>query len=299
MSAGTLLLQVNQIRIFIKIQIQINNNNNKFKKILNSFEYRECIRRYTETIIGDSKYIFKCIDSSCQKEYNSEILKEVLSSNQYKNVIINKQNEEIKSADLHGLESCRYCTYAVIIENPDEKVFSCLNPTCMKETCRLCNEPNHLPLRCNEIEKKSESDFRTFIENKISEAMLRTCWKCSKRFYKTEVLCFYLNSWANKIYELILKFQGCNLMHCVCGAKMCYVCRAPINGYDHFNDLRDEGSINKCIQFSDVAELHKTEMEKALIEAKTKYLVDNPNAANIELKHFDPKKLIETVPARK
>lgn len=55
--------------------------------------------------------------------------------------------------------------------------------------------------------------MRTFIENKLSEAMLRTCHNCSKRF---------------------MKEIGCNKMTCVCGASMCYVCREPDIDYDHF-----------------------------------------------------------------
>lgn len=148
--------------------------------------FRECIERNAEVIIGDSKYVFTCIEGTCESEYSLETLKEVLTSNQYSHMIIKKQNEEVRQANLSGLESCPYCTYAVIIENPDEKVFACLNPSCMKETCRKCYQENHLPLRCDEVGKID--DFRTFIENRVSEAMLRQCWKCSKRFYKTEVI---------------------------------------------------------------------------------------------------------------
>ena len=31
-------------------------------------------------------------------------------------------------------------------------VLHCLN--CSKETCKLCGEQSHIPLRCNEVEKK-------------------------------------------------------------------------------------------------------------------------------------------------
>lgn len=79
----------------------------------------------------------------------------------------------------------------------------------------LCKEPNHLPLRCSEIEKSDEVNMRTWIENKVTEAMIRQCHKCAKRFFKIE---------------------GCNMMHCVCGAGMCYICRKPISDYKHFSD---------------------------------------------------------------
>ena len=64
------------------------------------------------------------------------------------------------------------------------KLFACQNPDCGKESCRLCKEISHIPLRCEEVEKDAEVRKRTFIENKMSEAMVRRCWKCSKPFIK-------------------------------------------------------------------------------------------------------------------
>ena len=80
---------------------------------------------------------------------------------------------------------------------------------------RLCKEPNHIPLRCDEVEKSSEVAMRTFIENYISEAVMRKCHRCSKRFVKD---------------------TGCNKMTCICGATSCYACKAKDINYDHFND---------------------------------------------------------------
>lgn len=75
-----------------------------------------------------------------------------------------------------------------------------------------------MPLRCSEIEKSDEVNMRTWIENKVTEAMIRECHQCGKRFFKVE---------------------GCNMMHCVCGAAMCYLCRVAIPpkiGYKHFSE---------------------------------------------------------------
>ena len=84
--------------------------------------------------------------------------------------------------------------------------------------CRLCQEPNHIPLRCNEVEKKSETNMRTFIENRISEAVMRKCHKCGKNFVKD---------------------IGCNKMTCICGATSCYACKKHNIGYDHFNNNKE------------------------------------------------------------
>ncbi len=45
---------------------------------------------------------------------------------------------------------------------------------------RLCNEPNHIPLRCDEIEKGLELEMRKFIEEHVTEAMIRKCPRCTQ-----------------------------------------------------------------------------------------------------------------------
>ena len=83
--------------------------------------------------------------------------------------------------------------------------------------CRLCKEPDHVPLRCEEVEQQNETRVRTQLELRMTEAMLRTCPRCKKRFFKVE---------------------GCNKMTCTCGQSMCYICRKPVKGYDHFQKGR-------------------------------------------------------------
>ena len=106
--------------------------------------------------------------------------------------------------------------------------------------------------------------MRTWIENKITQAMVRECHECGKRFFKLD---------------------GCNMMQCPCGAQMCYVCRQPIPkcvGYKHFQ-------LGLCKQDTDVHLLHKQETEKAYIEANKIYLSEHPEMINVLLKN-DPKK---------
>lgn len=67
---------------------------------------------------------------------------------------------------------CPFCEFAAIPASED-KVFRCLNSDCMKETCRLCKEPSHIPLRCEEVEKDADVQVRTYIENKMTEALVR------------------------------------------------------------------------------------------------------------------------------
>ncbi|ESO86150.1 hypothetical protein LOTGIDRAFT_129699, partial [Lottia gigantea] len=175
---------------------------------------KECIRRSTEAAIGDAKVKFPCLTGSCEHDIPLSVLQNIVSPNLFSNILRKLQEEELRLADIPDLVSCPFCSFATVMPDPADKVFKCLNPECLKETCRYCQEPNHVPLKCNEVEKKTETDMRTFIENKISESMLRTCTTCKKRFFKD---------------------FGCNKMTCTCGTTMCYVCREPNIDYDHFN----------------------------------------------------------------
>jgi hypothetical protein len=44
---------------------------------------------------------------------------------------------------------------------------------CGKETCRLCNDASHVPLRCAEVEKKGETATRLSVEEAMTQARLR------------------------------------------------------------------------------------------------------------------------------
>lgn len=141
------------------------------------------------------------------------------------------QDDELRRADIPNLSKCPLCNFAMIIDNPNEKVFKCTQ--CGKETCRECKEESHIPLRCNEVrcisvftcasfifkstfiamcgrfwltvlaqvEKKEVTSARLLIEQKMTEALVRMCPKCKRRFFKEE---------------------GCNHMRCQCGTGTLY-----------------------------------------------------------------------------
>ncbi len=114
--------------------------------------------------------------------------------------------------------------------------------------CRLCGDEAHIPFECSEVGKDTKTARRLLIEDKMTEALLRKCNTCSKRFYKTD---------------------GCNKMTCVCGASQCYLCGKSVVSYDHFHA---PGALNlgskSCPLYSDNVKLMKEAMEKGAIEAK-------------------------------
>ena len=177
---------------------------------------QECIQRGSEVAIGEGKTQLRCL-GQCDQDFKLATLQKALKPHIYAKWIKQIQAGELEQAGIEGLEQCPFCPFATIMESsPEEnKVFSCQNPDCGKESCRLCHEPSHIPKKCEEVENDSEVRKRTYIENKMSEALMRKCWKCNKPF---------------------VKLDGCNKMTCQCGAQMCYIFRQPVEDYDHFYD---------------------------------------------------------------
>uniref|UniRef100_A0AAR5P8U4 RING-type domain-containing protein n=2 Tax=Dendroctonus ponderosae TaxID=77166 RepID=A0AAR5P8U4_DENPD len=135
------------------------------------------------------------------------------------------QREELEKAEVDLIVSCPFCEF-VVTPLAEASVFKC-----GKESCRLCTRKSHIPTRCSEVPLDKEVQIRTFLEDKWTEAVTRTCFSCKKSFIKT---------------------RGCNKMTCTCGASMCYICSQLISGYEHFDVLdgkcdlmRDESDINR------------------------------------------------------
>ena len=102
------------------------------------------------------------------------------------------------------------------------------------------------------------------MEEAMTNARLRQCPDCKRRFFKTE---------------------GCNKMKCICGTIICYVCRQKIVEYDHFCSIPycDHTSCGKCVLFSDSVQDDKRAVEEAALQEFGKLverdasLVENPD----------------------
>lgn len=169
-----------------------------------------CIVRGTEIQIARGNGHVPCF-VDCDGEFRLSTLQKVLTPMQFSIFVCKKQETEVMSAGILGLVSCPFCQFASIPPLKDN-VFKCLNPECMKESCRLCKEINHIPFKC--YEEKTEK-ARLFLEEKMTEALVHKCHRCSRPYFKED---------------------GCNKITCVCGCKMCYLCDEEITGYAHFNN---------------------------------------------------------------
>ena len=93
-----------------------------------------CILRGTESKMADGENHIKCF-TTCDSEFSLSVLQEVLPPTTFSILLQKRQEAEVMAAGLEGLVSCPFCHFASIPPT-ESKVFKCLNPECMKETCR-------------------------------------------------------------------------------------------------------------------------------------------------------------------
>ncbi|XP_078414740.1 E3 ubiquitin-protein ligase RNF216 isoform X1 [Cetorhinus maximus] len=176
---------------------------------------KECLVKYAqEAVFGAGKSQLSCMDSCCSCTFLNGELEKVLPENILCKYYERQAEEAIATACADELVRCPFCNFPALLDK-DINMFSCPNPRCRKESCRKCQVlwKDHAGLSCDQVVEKDEIKFRTSFEEKMTAAAIRKCHKCTMGLIKSE---------------------GCNRMSCRCGAQICYLCRAPINGYDHF-----------------------------------------------------------------
>ncbi|KAA0203432.1 hypothetical protein HAZT_HAZT007626 [Hyalella azteca] len=72
----------------------------------------------------DSPHLFckTCVGSSCKEEFSLNVIKTVLKSSVFSNLLKRKQAEEIMAAGIADLECCPFCNFATIMPNKEDKV---------------------------------------------------------------------------------------------------------------------------------------------------------------------------------
>ncbi|KAK0097887.1 hypothetical protein PV326_012973 [Microctonus aethiopoides] len=209
-----------------------------------------CIITGTDSKLGDGEAHVPCF-MACGSEFSLSTLQNILLPTKFSILLKKRQAAEVMAAGLEGLVSCPFCHFASIPPEGD-KVFKCLNPECMKESCIKCKEPNHVPLRCDEVSKADKA--RKYIEEKMTQALARTCYKCKRSFFKEE---------------------GCNKITCPCGAIMCYLCDKPIKDYSHFAG-QGSNEKNKCPLWTDNQRVNAETVRKVAEVARSELLREDP-----------------------
>ena len=147
----------------------------------NHLNCAECVAQAAKVAAGENKTGVTC--PQCDEEVEWRHLEMVVDPVILSKMLQRRQAEEVSGAGLEGLVKCPFCHYCTVMENPEDKVLVCRNPDCGRESCRLCKESNHVPLRCDEVEKTEGA--RKEIEENLTQAMIRECWSCHKKVYSS------------------------------------------------------------------------------------------------------------------
>ncbi|KDE09479.1 hypothetical protein MVLG_00380 [Microbotryum lychnidis-dioicae p1A1 Lamole] len=240
---------------------------------------RDCATQNVNTQIGMRKCVIPCMSvDGCAAIFRDSELERFLPSTTLAALEKIRQEKEVDLAELEGLEKCPFCSFACIIDNPNEKLFYCISDACRNVSCRSCKRKDHLPRTCEEevaAEEKINSVHK--VEEAMSEALIRKCpnTRCGEPYIKED---------------------GCNKMTCPsCRTMSCFICGKIVSGYEHF---KNAGFANAptgpdanatCLLWDD----HKTrtfqEVEAARATAAAEVLNANPNIDKEALKKLADK----------
>ncbi|MGH0157744.1 UNVERIFIED_CONTAM: hypothetical protein FKN15_058334 [Acipenser sinensis] len=198
---------------------------------------KECLVKYAqEAVFGAGRSELSCMDGTCQCSFPTSELEKVLPENVLCKYYERLAEEAVAATCADELVRCPFCSFPALLDK-EVFLFSCPNARCRKESCRKCHIlwKDHIDLTCDQVAEKDEIRIRVSFEEKMTAARVRKCHQCGTGLVKSE---------------------GCNRMSCRCGAHMCYLCRAPINGYNHFcQHARTPGSAcrqcQKCSLWTD------------------------------------------------
>ncbi|XP_062334328.1 E3 ubiquitin-protein ligase RNF216 [Osmerus eperlanus] len=156
---------------------------------------KECLVKYAqEAVFGSGRSELSCMEVGCLCSFPVCELEKVLPES-----ILGKYYE-------------RQAEEAVAATCADELVRP---PPSLQESCRKCHVQwkQHVGKSCDQVLERDEIRMRVLFEERMTAARVRKCVKCGMGLVKSE---------------------GCNRMGCRCGSYMCYLCREPICGYNHF-----------------------------------------------------------------
>lgn len=173
---------------------------------------KKCVEHQIETAIGEGRSTIKCLSmDGCENCLTIAELERTMPDNLVKRLFQTEAMNELYKADLEGIVKCHKCGYMVFFEGREVPMVC---PECKSKTCAMCGQAYHVGMTCQQMQ---EIDKNRLVEEKMNEAIVRTCPKCQAQFVKEE---------------------GCNKMECPrCGSWICYLCKQiiPKNvGYNHF-----------------------------------------------------------------
>ncbi|KAI1209831.1 uncharacterized protein F4807DRAFT_460122 [Annulohypoxylon truncatum] len=227
---------------------------------------RDCMKAQVETNIGLSKHELSCMSmDGCSAGFAQTQRKLFLDEKTMMAWDMLEFGASLRMAGIENLETCPFCPYAAEYPPPEQnKEFRCENPDCEKTSCRLCRRESHIPITCEEYANEHGLSARHVLEEAMSEALIRKCNSCQHPY---------------------VKIDGCNKIKCTrCGTLQCYVCRATIKTYSHFNDEARGGAEGRCPLFESTDERHEGDVRQAEEIARNMIEKQNPGLTADALK---------------
>lgn len=217
---------------------------------------KECFSRYIKLQLESTDIDMHCMFNkydNCNGVYNNDIIKSILTDEEYSKYIDLKEIYEIKKLAqyIKNYKICPQCNKYGIEVDVKEKT-SILCRKCNKSWCNLCNKEYHID-DCYKLKLdtfKDVNDKTIYINNILAEletkALMHICPKCNTK---------------------IIKDGGCNLISCTnCNTYSCYICNIQIfekehTYYHHFNHHPLNDSNSKCILWTDNDKYNKYEIK--------------------------------------
>ncbi|TPX66377.1 hypothetical protein SpCBS45565_g04531 [Spizellomyces sp. 'palustris'] len=228
---------------------------------------KECARKAAENSIGLRKIELNCLhNGGCESLFPPAAIAQFLPEKILKGYLKLCQEVDLERAGIPDFQACPFCPFGEIVSTnvEEDKLFYCRNEECMAVSCRKCNRRNHVPLTCEESKSEDVLVVKHQIEEAMTDALLRECHSCKKKFYKEE---------------------GCNKMTCTCGAVMCYVCRQPVHDYKHFREGIVAGNTGaQCPLFENTISRNAEDVQRAGQEAILTAKLQNPEIDESKIK---------------
>ena len=79
--------------------------------------------------------------SGCKALFSDHEMQKVLAPRIANSYLALIQRKELEAAGIENLETCPSCEFAIVIENEEEKLFTCQHPECEVVSCRACKKP--------------------------------------------------------------------------------------------------------------------------------------------------------------
>lgn len=158
----------------------------------------ECIQQYVESYVfgngslGTDQRTKKtatelscCSAEGCCSGFREKELEKILEPRVWEKYCELQHNAVVELAGLgDDMSTCPKCGFKAYIPET-QMLFECPVKGCLCVSCKKCGKDPHIPLRCEEVvQKKRQDEGRLKIEEALSQAKMRECPRCKKKFVK-------------------------------------------------------------------------------------------------------------------